>query len=39
MVEVRRDLFMDEETGKKRPDFDDVARRVQEAVRELTAPR
>ena len=35
MVEVRRDQYMDEETGEKLPGFDDVAASVREAVRSL----
>ena len=37
MVEVRRDQYMDEETGEKLPGFDDVAASIQEAVRSLAA--
>ena len=35
MVEMRRDQYMDEETGEKLPVFDDVAASVREAVRLL----
>ena len=37
MVEVRRDQYMDELTGEKLPGFDEVAARIQTAVRELAA--
>lgn len=33
MVEVRRDLYMDEETGLRRPDFAELMDRVQQAAR------
>lgn len=39
MVEVRRDLYMDEATGEKLPGFEDVAARLREAVREVAAER
>jgi N-formylglutamate deformylase len=35
MVEVRRDQYIDEETGEKLPAFEDVAASFQEAVRSL----
>jgi N-formylglutamate deformylase len=38
MVEVRRDLYMDEATAAKLPDFAGVAERVRDAVGELTEP-
>jgi N-formylglutamate amidohydrolase len=34
-VEVRRDQYMDEQTGEKLPVFDDVAASIREAVRAL----
>ncbi len=37
MIEVRRDQYMDEQTGKKLPGFDEVAARIQTAVREVAA--
>ena len=39
MVEVRRDVYMDEATGEKLPGFEDVAARLREAVREVAAER
>ena len=35
MIEVRRDQYMDERTGEKLPGFDEVAARIQTAVREV----
>lgn len=37
MIEVRRDLYMDEATGAKLPGFDALKTRIGEAVCELTA--
>ncbi|HEY5169053.1 MAG TPA: N-formylglutamate amidohydrolase, partial [Thermoleophilia bacterium] len=37
MVEVRRDLFMDEATGETLPDFARTARKIREAVREIAS--
>ena len=37
MIEVRRDQYMDEQTGKKLPGFDEVAAQIQTAVREVAA--
>jgi hypothetical protein len=43
MIEVRRDQYMDEQTGKKPTGFDEVAAQIQAAVREVAtaapAPR
>lgn len=36
MVEVRRDVYMDESTGDKLPEFDEVAARIQSAVLSLS---
>jgi N-formylglutamate deformylase len=35
MIEVRRDLYMDQRTGQRRPDFDSVASRVARLVEGL----
>lgn len=32
MIEVRRDLYMDEETGEQRPDFGAVAAKVSQFI-------
>lgn len=37
MLEVRRDLYMDQETGQQRPDFDRVADQVARMVEDLHA--
>ena len=37
MIEVRRDQYMDEQAGQKLPGFDEVAARIQAAVREMAA--
>ena len=37
MIEVRRDQYMDEQTGKKLHGFDEVAARIQTAVRQVAA--
>jgi N-formylglutamate amidohydrolase len=37
MVEVNRRLYMDEQTGAKLAGFEDVRRRVGEAVRTIAA--